>query len=273
MRKSGNNQANYLSGSGLACMASEEQTIQAFNFKSNLQTTPSICQPFAEHQYNRKCWSAAATSGAATTGELYFRFLFLRKSGKSRWVSYCLQWFNEFFFPIPQQQQTQFIRATQSAPGTPAKLTGLTAVIRAQQPGMPAAPSPIVATSIASPAAVARTPPIIHQQPKVHIQAGQQQQSIVLPIRTTPMTTQGSVTAAVTSVSFPVTNQQLTTALPNHPTGAIQTVKIGGGQAQVPNSYTGVSPIKVSFTHRYIRQIITIQKSLFPLIFLSKHIS
>ena len=47
------------------------------------------------------------------------------------------------------------------------------------------------------------------------------------------MTTQGSVTAAVTSVSFPVTNQQLTTALPNHPTGAIQTVKIGGGQAQV----------------------------------------
>ena len=55
---------------------------------------------------------------------------------------------------------------------------------------MPAAPSPIVATSIASPAAVARTPPIIHQQPKVHIQAGQQQQSIVLPIRTTPMTTQ-----------------------------------------------------------------------------------
>ena len=89
---------------------------------------------------------------------------------------------------------------------------------------------------IASPTAVARNPPIIHQQqPKVHIQAGQQQQSIVLPIRTTPMTTQGSVTAAVTSVSFPVTNQQLTTALPNHPTGAIQTVKIGGGQAQVPN--------------------------------------
>ena len=50
------------------------------------------------------------------------------------------------------------------------------------------------------------------------------------------MTTQtGNVTAAVTSVSFPVANQQLTTpALPNHPaTGAIQTVKIGGGQAQV----------------------------------------
>ena len=127
MRKYGNNPANYLSGSGLACMASKEQTLQAFNFKSNLQTTPSICQPFAKHQYNRKCWSAATTaaaSGAATTGELYFRFLILRKSGKSRWVSYCLQWFNEFFFPIPQQQQqTQFIRATQSAPGTPAKLT------------------------------------------------------------------------------------------------------------------------------------------------------
>ena len=31
-------------------------------------------------------------------GEFNFRFLFLRKSGKSRWVSYCLQWFNEFFF-------------------------------------------------------------------------------------------------------------------------------------------------------------------------------
>ena len=44
-----NNQANYFSGSGLACMASEEQTLQAFNFKSNLQTTPSICQPFAKH--------------------------------------------------------------------------------------------------------------------------------------------------------------------------------------------------------------------------------
>ena len=91
MRKYSNNHANYLSGSGLACMASKEQTLQAFNFKSNLQTTPSICQPFAKHQYNRKCWSAAATaaataaaSGAATTGELYFRFLFLRKSGKSR---------------------------------------------------------------------------------------------------------------------------------------------------------------------------------------------
>ena len=27
---------------------------------------------------------------------------FWEKSGKSRWVSYCLQWFNEFFFQIPQ---------------------------------------------------------------------------------------------------------------------------------------------------------------------------
>ena len=61
------------------------------------------------------------------------------------------------------------------------------------------------------------------------------------------MTTQGSVTAAVTSVSFPVTNQQLTNALPNHPSGAIQTVKIGGGQAQVPNSYTGGSPLSMIF--------------------------
>lgn len=138
--------------------------------------------------------------------------------------------------PPPQQQQQpqqQYIRATHSAPNTPAKLTGLTAVIRAQQPGMPANSSPVT-TSIAS-AAVARSPQVIQQQPKVHIQAGQQQQSIVLPVRTTPLTTQGSVTAAVTSVSFPVANQQLTTpALPNHPaTGAIQTVKIGGGQAQV----------------------------------------
>ena len=49
--------------------------------------------------------TTATTSAAATTtttntptGEFYFRFLFLRKSGKLRWVSYCLQWFNEFFF-------------------------------------------------------------------------------------------------------------------------------------------------------------------------------
>ena len=65
---------NYFSGSGLACMASKEQTLQAFNFKSNLQTTPSICQPFAKHQYNRKCWSATAaatTSGATTTTTTY----------------------------------------------------------------------------------------------------------------------------------------------------------------------------------------------------------
>ena len=90
---------------------------------------------------------------------------------------------------------------------------------------------------------MARPPPVIQQQPKVHIQAGQQQQSIVLPVRTTPLTTQtGNVTAAVTSVSFPVANQQLTTpALPNHPaTGAIQTVKIGGGQAQVMSRPQGL---------------------------------
>ena len=49
----------------------------------------------------------------------------------------------------PQQQHPQYIRATHSAPNTPAKLTGLTAVIRAQQPGIPANSSP-VATSIAS---------------------------------------------------------------------------------------------------------------------------
>ena len=79
----------------------------------------------------------------------------------------------------PRQQQPQYIRATHSAPSTPAKLTGLTAVIRAQQPGIPANVNP-AATTIASTAAVARTPPAViqQQQPKVHIQAGQQQQSI-----------------------------------------------------------------------------------------------
>ena len=77
------------------------------------------------------------------------------------------------------------------------------------------------------------------QQPKVHLQAGQpaqpQQQSIVLPVRTTPLTTQGNV-AVTTSVSYPATTQHLTTvgSLPtHHPSGTIQTVKIGGGQAQV----------------------------------------
>lgn len=128
-------------------------------------------------------------------------------------------------------QPLHFIRATQSAPNTPAKLT---AVIRAQQPA-----SSIVATSIAA-TSIPRSPVIQHhpsQPQKVHIQAGQhhQQQSIVLPARTTPLTTQGNVSAAVTSVSFPVTSQHLTTpALPTHPAaaGTIQTVKIGGGQAQ-----------------------------------------
>ena len=39
-----------------------------------------------------------ATVQSSQQVSFYFRFLFLRKSGKSRWVSYCLQWFNEFFF-------------------------------------------------------------------------------------------------------------------------------------------------------------------------------
>jgi hypothetical protein len=144
-----------------------------------------------------------------------------------------------------------FIRATNSAPTTPAKLTGLTAVIRAQHQPVLASGSPSIVTSSthgptitsavvsASPALVQRSPAtavIQHHHatsPKVHIQAGQQQQ-VVLPVRTTPLTTQGNVTAAVTSVSFPVTSQHLTTpTLPNHPAGTIQTVKIGGGQAQV----------------------------------------
>ena len=106
--------------------------------------------------------------------------------------------------------------ATASATSSP---TGkLTAVIRAQQPavaaGMPTGASP------------AR--PVIQQQ-KVHIQAGQPQQSIVLPVRTTPLTTSS---APVSSISVPVTSIAHAT-LPTHPTGAIQTVKIGGGQAQV----------------------------------------
>ena len=125
------------------------------------------------------------------------------------------------------QQPQQYIRTSQSAPGTPTKLTGLTAVIRAQAP---------------TTAAASRVPIIqqqLQQQPKVHLQAGQpaqpQQQSIVLPVRTTPLTTQGGANVAVTTAtSYPATTQQLTTAtLPSHPSGTIQTVKIGGGQAQV----------------------------------------
>ena len=128
------------------------------------------------------------------------------------------------------QQPQQYIRTSQSAPGTPTKLTGLTAVIRAQAPTSTAAASrvPIIQQQLQQ------------QQPKVHLQAGQpaqpQQQSIVLPVRTTPLTTQGAGAnvAVTTATSYPATTQQLTTAtLPSHPSGTIQTVKIGGGQAQV----------------------------------------
>ena len=109
-------------------------------------------------------------------------------------------------------------RASISQPSTPNKLTGIIRATATTPGGM--------------------RMPIIQQQQqqKVHIQAGQQQQSIVLPVRTTPLTTHAVVTHAVTSVSFPVTSQMLTTtaALPSHPiAGTIQTVKIGGGQAQV----------------------------------------
>ena len=47
----------------------------------------------------------AATTAA--TGEFNLSFLFLRKYGKSRWVSYCLQWFNIFFSIQQQQPQLQ----------------------------------------------------------------------------------------------------------------------------------------------------------------------
>ena len=129
------------------------------------------------------------------------------------------------------QQPQQYIRTSQSAPGTPTKLTGLTAVIRAQAPTTAAASRvPIIQQQLQQQ----------QQQPKVHLQAGQpaqpQQQSIVLPVRTTPLTTQGAGAnvAVTTATSYPATTQQLTTAtLPSHPSGTIQTVKIGGGQAQV----------------------------------------
>ncbi len=62
---------------------------------------------------------------------------------------------------------------------------------------------------------------------KVQIQAGQQQQSIVLPVRTTPLTQQ--VTPVVSYQS-----SSTTPALPTHPAGAnIQTVKIGAQAGQV----------------------------------------
>ena len=127
------------------------------------------------------------------------------------------------FLNVSHQPQ-QFIRTTHSAPGTPTKLTGLTAVIRAQAPSTVASRVPIIQQHL--------------QQPKVHIQAGQpaqpQQQSIVLPVRTTPLTTQGGASVAVTSASAGQLTQQLTAAnLPTHPSGTIQTVKIGGAQAQV----------------------------------------
>ena len=115
------------------------------------------------------------------------------------------------------------------AASAPASVTSspvgkLTAVIRAQQPQHAVVSGAVPTAAAAAVSAAAR--PVIQQQ-KVHIQAGQPQQSIVLPVRTTPLT---STSAPVSSISVPVTS---IAHLPTHPTGAIQTVKIGGGQAQV----------------------------------------
>ena len=113
--------------------------------------------------------------------------------------------------------------ASAPASATSSPVGKLTAVIRAgQQPAVAAVPS-------VAAAAVSAARPVIQQQ-KVHIQAGQPQQSIVLPVRTTPLT---STSAPVSSISVPVTSIAHAANLPTHPAGAIQTVKIGGGQAQV----------------------------------------
>ena len=127
-------------------------------------------------------------------------------------------------------QPQQYIRASQSAPGTPTKLTGLTTVIRAQAPASVTSRLPIIQQHLAQ------------QQPRVHIQAGQpaqpQQQSIVLPVRTTPLTTQGGAATLAVSTALAGHSQSshqiiTTAALPTHTSGTIQTVKIGTGQAQV----------------------------------------
>ena len=128
-------------------------------------------------------------------------------------------------------QPQQYIRASQSAPGTPTKLTGLTTVIRAQAPASVTSRLPIIQQHLQQ-----------QQQPRVHIQAGQpaqpQQQSIVLPVRTTPLTTQGGAGTLAVSTALAghaqSSHQIITTAaLPTHTSGTIQTVKIGTGQAQV----------------------------------------
>jgi hypothetical protein len=122
----------------------------------------------------------------------------------------------------PQQHHQIVSRLTHSAPPTPAKLP---TVIRAQQ-------SP--RTSIIQHQVTSSMSAVATGNNKVHLQAGQQQQSIVLPVRTTPLTTQSAV---VTSVAFPISSggQLLTSSgfHASHPSGTIQTVKIGGAQAQV----------------------------------------
>ena len=122
-------------------------------------------------------------------------------------------------------QPVRQVPASAPASVTSSPVGKLTAVIRAQQPhAVVSAAVPTAAAAVAAASAAAR--PVIQQQ-KVHIQAGQPQQSIVLPVRTTPLT---STSAPVSSISVPVTS---IAHLPTHPAGAIQTVKIGGGQAQV----------------------------------------
>ena len=122
------------------------------------------------------------------------------------------------------QPMRQLPAASAPASVTSSPVGKLTAVIRAQQPQHAVVSGAVPTAAAAAVSAAAR--PVIQQQ-KVHIQAGQPQQSIVLPVRTTPLT---STSAPVSSISVPVTS---IAHLPTHPTGAIQTVKIGGGQAQV----------------------------------------
>ena len=122
------------------------------------------------------------------------------------------------------QPMRQVPAASAPASVTSSPVGKLTAVIRAQQPQHAVVSGAVPTAAAAAVSAAAR--PVIQQQ-KVHIQAGQPQQSIVLPVRTTPLT---STSAPVSSISVPVTS---IAHLPTHPTGAIQTVKIGGGQAQV----------------------------------------
>ncbi len=192
-------------------MAAKEQAFQAFHFEPHSKTSSGICQP-APTQHH--CIIREQSGGRQP--RLHPR--------------------HQLRADHARQADRVDGRHSSSAPARSAVTSVSFPVISQHLTTWPTIMSAVVS---ASPALVQRSPAtavIQHHHatsPKVHIQAGQQQQ-VVLPVRTTPLTTQGNVTAAVTSVSFPVTSQHLTTpTLPNHPAGTIQTVKIGGGQAQV----------------------------------------